>query len=261
MAKEPKYPVEPFRQGYKIVDVDKYVPRVTTVLGVLDKPGLKHWFKREALGVVREELQKCVGGPPVKISDSWIEDFLERANREPERQKDEAADIGKRAHAAIFAKIKKEPVVITEDISQCVSGYEEWLSKCGIDVEDGEIVVGSKQYGYAGTLDAIGRRKDGKRVLLDWKSSREIRTEYAYQVSAYVFAYEEMFGELINEAWVIRFPKHPRSVVDGIPDPAWVPFESKKVASIDSAFKSFLGCLHLYHSQKINWFQEQIDGR
>jgi hypothetical protein len=58
----------------------------------------------------------------------------------------------------------------------------------------------------AGTLDALGA-KDGKIILIDWKTSNGFYEEMALQCGGYVCCLEEMTGQTIDEGWIVRFDK------------------------------------------------------
>jgi hypothetical protein len=119
--------------------------------------------------------------------------------------------------------------------------YFEWtkhVNKSHFKIEAAEVQVFSEIYGYAGTMDAVATRRnpDGSRslVALDWKTSNMIHMEYAWQVAAYAKALEEMTGEKVTSALVVRFEKEAPV------------YEVRKVKDIDAAFKAFLACLSIY---------------
>lgn len=91
---------------------------------------------------------------------------------------------------------------------------------------------------FAGTLDAIGKMKiDGKDalVVMDWKTSNKLYPEYALQIAAYAKAYEELFGQKIDEGLIVKFPK------DGSR------FEAKRVKDLNLAFDAFKSTLLLWN--------------
>lgn len=253
MSKSPQNPsayklspeeIEPYRQGYRARGV--YLPRVTSILGAIAKPQLEKWKIERALDVVRQELSSF-SGQTVRVTPEWIDELMARSRREPERIASEAADVGTRAHDAIFKLSQGIEPQMDAEIIPCVEAFSEWKSKAGIEIEAGEVRVASLKYGYAGTLDGIGR-KNGELILLDWKTSKAIYREYAMQVAAYCKAWEEMFGESPKEAIILRFPK------EGPGDPNWTPFESKTVKDIDLAFSAFLAAKQIYDGQHADFF-------
>ena len=93
----------------------------------------------------------------------------------------------------------------------------------------------SAKYGYAGAMDAVAYH-EGRLVALDWKTSNGIYSEYALQVAAYAKALEEMTGEEVHEAWIVRLGKRAPE------------FEAKKVQDIESVFIAFRAALYLWKS-------------
>lgn len=51
-----------------------------------------------------------------------------------------------------------------------------------------EHVVGSYQWGYAGTFDLVAEVADGRRILFDYKTGRSVWPETALQLAAYRYA-------------------------------------------------------------------------
>ena len=46
---------------------------------------------------------------------------------------------------------------------------------------------------------------DGKKILIDWKTSKRVYDNYFLQASAYLHAYEEMTGDFLDGARIISF--------------------------------------------------------
>jgi hypothetical protein len=78
---------------------------------------------------------------------------------------------------------------------------------------------------------------DGKDalVVMDWKTSNKLYPEYALQIAAYARAYEELFGQKIDEGLIVKFPK------DG------TRFEARRVKDLNLAFDAFKSTLLLWN--------------
>jgi CRISPR/Cas system-associated exonuclease Cas4 (RecB family) len=123
---------------------------------------------------------------------------------------------------------------------------EHVAKRANLKVEESEVAIFSSKYGYAGTMDALvtmlkagtGRGASQERclVVLDWKTSNYMRVEYAWQVAAYVRAYEEMTGQKIEDAFLVRLEKESGD------------FEVRRIRDIESAFQGFLACLAVYNA-------------
>ena len=95
---------------------------------------------------------------------------------------------------------------VPPDLAQVVDNFTSWRRKAGLDIHLAETMVYSAKYRYAGTMDALAYRK-GIMVALDWKTSNRLYPEHALQVAAYAKALEEMTGQPVKEAWVVRLGK------------------------------------------------------
>lgn len=162
------------RHGQYEINGQKY-PRVSTILGVISKPGLVDWKMR-------------VG--------------IEEANRISR----EAADLGTAIHAACEAASKGGR------LSDCpatyrpfVTAYCAWLATHADEVIATEYVVHHGRHRYAGTVDGIVQLRDGRRALLDLKTGRSLDATYRLQTAAYMDALTEM-GEPIDVRMVLHLP-------------------------------------------------------
>lgn len=249
------YKIESYRRGYRVDG--EYYPRITTILDAAAKPQLVAWKVRTALERAKQELSKW-NGQTIQLTQEWIDALIAEAAKEPEKVAGEAADIGTRTHEAIDKIIRGQEPEIDHEIEPGVNAFLEWHSTSGIKLEPGEIKVASKRYGYAGTMDGIGRR--GKDlVLLDWKTSSGIYGgSYAWQLAAYANAWEEMTGEAAKEAWVVRFSKDPEGELEKRrakdPNAKIIYCEAKRIANIGLAFEAFLACKGIYDANKREYF-------
>jgi hypothetical protein len=102
-------------------------------------------------------------------------------------KRDEAADIGTRAHAMIEAHINGEvPVEDNEQAINAFNMYLKWEKQTNLKMLSRyqEIQLVSPEFRFGGTPDAIGEI-DGEVVLLDWKTSSAIYPDYLIQLAAY----------------------------------------------------------------------------
>lgn len=107
-------------------------------------------------------------------------------------KRDEAADIGTRAHTMIERRlngekikdvIKSEP---SEEARNAFDQYLKWEKQTRLKLlsKYQEVQLVSPQYLFGGTPDAIGQiGKDV--VLLDWKTSSGVYSDYLLQLAAY----------------------------------------------------------------------------
>ncbi len=196
--------------GYKIDG--KPVPGVTTVIGRFkDSGGLIYW--------AFEQGKACERGEINGLYD----------------KRDDAATVGTAIHGMIqdFLDLThSDPCkdLTPEQVKQANVGYHaflDWTHQSNTEVMSYEDALLSKKHLFAGTPDALARR-DGKLVVIDWKSSSGIYGDTIVQVAAYALLLEETFGEVVDEADILRFDKLTGD------------FLHKHVHGLDSAKRQFL---------------------
>ncbi len=127
---------------------------------------------------------------------------------EAEAIKVAAGDKGSKVHLAIEAILRGEEVRIDSRFMSKESGQEEeltleecdaiksfvaWRDQTKPEIIASEIVVFSKEHGYAGTVDFICRI-NGELWIIDFKTSRQIWPSHELQVSAYKQGMSEFQG-------------------------------------------------------------------
>ncbi len=139
------------------------VPSVTTITKSLGTPpGLVRWLKQQcvltALTLPRQDGES-------------LDDFAERVLREDaDRWSKDAMDLGTRVHDAIEASLKFETLVVEPVVREIWEAWEHWADKA-LDLKVPpvlELPFATDTYG--GKIDFIGRLKDGRLAILDWKT-------------------------------------------------------------------------------------------
>lgn len=170
------------RQGYYVDGVK--VPGVTTVLGRFkESGGLIHWAWR--LGTEGKDYKQV---------------------------RDDAADAGTLAHEIIDTYINGGTVTLEGDsdlVKQALSAfqaYQNWEKSTGIKIDWTERQLVSKVHKFGGTPDAFGTL-DNKPILLDWKTSNAVYSDYLLQLAAYALLIEENYGIEVQGYYLCRFSK------------------------------------------------------
>ena len=138
----------------KYIINNQSVPGVTTILGVIDKPGLNNW--RVSLG-----------------------------QQESDRVSREAKAYGDKLHAVIEQITGGQEIKLDDDMTTVVDNFkiatENWKFL------DNEVQLLNKEILYGGTCDAIVEI-DGAKYLIDYKTSSDGRAwpEHELQVVAYM---------------------------------------------------------------------------
>jgi hypothetical protein len=192
----------------------EYVPSVTTILGVINKPALMPWAAKEGA--------------------RWFKRGAFRATSK------EARDIGTAVHKwceqAINWKLGngEEPTMLTDERAvSAIDGFRDWIAQNNIEWISSEERVYNRQYNYAGTVDAVAYVND-EFCVIDFKTSSGIWDEYFLQVAAYAEAVAQVHGDAIESAWILRFDKKTGE------------FESGKSEDINADFRAFLGAQKLH---------------
>ena len=171
----------------------KKLPSVTTITGQLDKSGpLTYWAANCACDYILNEIEKTPeqNWPTIK---GFLYPVIESARKNFRKVSSQALDIGSAVHTAIehYLKTGQEPQAPSDQVLSAFLAFLEWLDKWetwetlytehtvyGID-DDWMI-----DHSYAGMADWFVIL-DGKRYVVDFKSSKGIYDEMKYQVAAY----------------------------------------------------------------------------
>jgi hypothetical protein len=161
------------------------IPSVTTILGRFkESGGLLYWAwncGRDGISMDSVKEKACTAGT---ITHQWIEDDLH--GKELTVYKDVVPDTYKQAENAY-------------------EQFKAWRKGFNVNVTHTEVSLVSEKYQFGGTLD--GAAMDGKRIILDWKTSKSIYSDYLVQCAAYALLWEENYGEEIDEAHILRIDK------------------------------------------------------
>lgn len=196
---------------YRVSGYDELLLSVTTIQKVIDDGKSRKFMgyaRKDALEKVGEELHSYAARPPNGDDYTlWVDGVLECAKDRIYRTKDEAADAGNAAHRLIAELLQGGDPDIPEELVPAVYGALEMVSDYRLTIEATEYPVWHPIYAYAGTVDLVARDADGRLVVVDWKRSKGVYDEHAYQVAAYAVATEALTGEDVAAAYVVRLPK------------------------------------------------------
>ena len=152
------------------------VPSVTTILGVLDKPGLNYW-KMEGGIITASKMPKKEDEDDKTYSKRIMAVFY---------ADNKAAATGTMLHD--FCEKQAAPVPLGfEGVCKLIREYQENNLSRVISEES----FSYTDLGFGGRVDCYGLKKDGRRFILDWKSQAPkngeftVYDEWVYQLSAY----------------------------------------------------------------------------
>ncbi len=235
--------VENFKNacGYEIDGI--WYPRVTSIIGIKAKPALYMFY---------------AGLPDFKTGEAI---------------KAKSAEEGTLIHETIEAILKKEPVVIPENIKPAVSAFLDFYGKNDLVAHKIEERVVSKKYNYAGTIDVLAD-VNGQLGVLDIKTSISIYRDYNIQTSAYIEALKEDPNLPPLTRWILRVnqlkkclkcpatlrDKGGREKIRGEKfkcDHEWSEmqgeYEIKELTTFNDDIKAFLACKALWEWENEYW--------
>lgn len=156
----------------------EWVPGVTTVIGVLDKPALVGWAARETAAYADDNMERLIN---MRSSDRLKE--MEGARFSMNRK---AVTRGHRIHAMADQVAHGAPLTdIPADILPAVEAIAEMMRLHEMETIATEVSLGSSTYGYAGTADAIVQHPRWGNLLIDYKTGKGVYSEVALQLAAY----------------------------------------------------------------------------
>jgi hypothetical protein len=160
-------------------------PSVTSILGILAKPGLEKWkLNQVALATLR-----------TPKADAESEDYwLGRVRAAAFDQVDRAASLGTSIHRALELAVAHEEY--DPDLHVYVAPVLKWQREAGILVVEREVRLVNEEHGFAGTADLMFRHGDNDIGILDYKTKKTVPgkpvhaySEQAMQLAAYAATY------------------------------------------------------------------------
>lgn len=131
---------------------------------------------------------------------------------DPRKATDREADVGTLTHSLVEAYFRGEEVDTEEyapaDVSKAESAFINWLIWAESHTIEPILVeqpLVSEKHGYGGTPDFYGLL-DGKKTLIDIKTSKGIYHSHYCQIAAYSYLLEEC-GHDVERIYVVRFAK------------------------------------------------------
>ena len=217
---------------YPIPDIgpDVQYPSVTHIQDILRKYQVEQW--KADIGV--DYLYDNAIGPLIE-GDMSMEQFREidmpklvsDAKYYHKYVSGEAMDFGSRMHEALDIHAKTGAYPVDPELRPMFLKIVAWQEDVKLEVIDSELMVFSRTHRFAGTMDRLvtafkatcpGHDYLGKRVkgIFDFKTYNgkdgkkpTIYPTWLQQIGAYVYAWEEMNGELLDFAGILPIPREP----------------------------------------------------
>jgi len=199
--------------------------------------------------------------PKGAFFETWLKDSGHNADFIMRR----AGDEGTQVHNAAEKILKGEEVRWIESDGHVnynthvwkmiLSFYDFWTTYKPTLLLSEEFMF-SDEHKYSGTLDMLVEL-EGKKWLIDIKTSTSIHTSHYLQMSAYVKAYEEKYLQKVDHTgilWLKSSKKGPDKTKKRIQGSGWELKEGEK--SIEEYFQMFL---HTYETYKMMHPDQEIE--
>lgn len=200
------------RHWFRLKGEKSNLPSVTSITSVIDKsPQLISWATKLDIGYVRSFLEQSTSPT---FSREELGGVLDKAVNHHNVKKEEAATIGSLVHqfAHDFSRARRDgtavpicPDQVDDGAIKGINAFLDWYLAHDVKIEEMEKVVYSKKHGYVGILDAVAW-VDGKRYLLDYKTSKSLYPEMSLQLAAYLGAWEEEHN-VLDGSMILHFNK------------------------------------------------------
>jgi len=217
---------------YKLAGEKSYLLSATAITGIIDKSRvLKNW----AIGLTGSYLRKYLEeASSNNFTSEELAPIIEEALNQHNQKREEAADTGSQVHdmaERIGMALKNNESIedITKEISEMdsasknpelseeeanklqnvvngITAFIDWVVDHNVKFIECERMVYSRKNKFVGTTDAIVEI-DGKRYLIDYKTSKGVYSYMYYQVAGYTIAYEEETGIKLDGQMLIHFNK------------------------------------------------------
>jgi hypothetical protein len=264
-------------QYFRVADGDSLVllDGATNVVHVVDKSqALIGWaVKKGAEKMIAIMPKHTSEGGRILVDAIPLADFevlVHEAKGAHKEHLDDAADLGKQAHAYIEAQIKFEmgristmPAMPQDDrVLSCIEAAFEWMDRHHVIWRATERKVMSRELDACGTLDGIAyvsscdnpfccRHKfEHETALVDWKSANGLYTTFLYQTAFYVHAVVEEFPSLdFKHRFIVKLGKEDGSFA------SW----HCEVEDQEHDYNGFLFCLELTRNLRVA--KDRMDAR
>jgi hypothetical protein len=161
---------------------------VTSILATLHKTGLEVWKMRN---VARTAYRRTATTQTLAEEEAVA--FLTSSKNWAQEHELSDAACGTEVHKALEVLVLGGDRAVHPEAQPFVRQFDAWRKTVGPEFEAVECTVFDPEYLYAGTLDAVATLADGRRYLLDYKTSRNETNrgpfpEWALQLAAYRWA-------------------------------------------------------------------------
>jgi hypothetical protein len=252
---------------YHITDTKPkvYIPSVTTICGLLDKPFLVQW----AANCASEAAVAAYMAHEGALDDEHVEAFIATGKAAHRDVRDEGANVGTAVHHAVKMALVPGWVPPEDELvdggieaEMALMAFEEWhgehIIARGIEPLLVERIVVHPDGSYVGTFDLVAKApsEDSPTGFVletfDWKTSNQsdsnpcaLYPEYLFQIAAYRRAlmlspeYDDILGaHPWGQAWVVALGKNGQL--------SQTPLENEELEAYADAFMHLVEVMPVY---------------
>lgn len=195
---------------------------VTTYLDIINKPGINTWYALMERQAFKDAITQVLDLN--KVSRKTFLDIVMRIvgkNWAAQNFLIKTSSHGKVFHGNVEETLNamienREPALapMKGQVETAYNAWRAWFTESGLKPLKAELTVYDGELEYAGTLDLYAETAEAKRVVVDWKTSKQIYPSTFLQVTAYRHALENM-GYECDGSMVVAVPrgvKTPRGI-------------------------------------------------
>ena len=188
-------------------DEGNIYPGVTTVLNVLSKD--LDWWKMNTCGnYIMDQVERVHRGERTLDRKAIIAE----SKKAPDNYRDERGALGTRIHDVIARHLLHEDIradlIDDPRLTAIIAQLDKYIRDNSLEPLLVEAYLLSKEHVFAGAVDLVAKQdssKYGKQtILVDIKTGRTLTQEHSFQMAAYSMAYQEMYGEEIDMAFILH---------------------------------------------------------
>lgn len=246
----------PRQEGY--IFGEYKLPRCTSILQFDgSKAGaLMEWAKRQVSGRIEELLLRTLSEQK-QLTASEISEICCEGLADPDRQRDEAAEVGSGTHDEIEVYLTDFIQPEVAEFSEPVRRFAEAWDRSGLTVIGTEIPIiwhDENGHGFGGRLDILAY-KNGKFYIGDNKTSRSVHESYGLQIAAYKAAVEQMSkGAIkIDGGYIFHIPN-----LETLNERQKKEYDKRgsliELKDLDNAFDHYRLLLELYYKRNNKYF-------
>jgi hypothetical protein len=182
------------KSGHSYKIDGRSAPGVTSIINkALPKSALMYWSARTVAEYVTDLDPAALDALRALGRDQMIEVL----KKTPWSRRDAAALVGTEVHKLAERLLRGEEIDVSPEFAGHIESAVKFLDTWKVVPVIAEAVVASRRWGYCGTLDAVVDLPDGRRAVIDYKTSKAIYPETGIQLAAYRYA--EVFIDQLGD--------------------------------------------------------------